>query len=112
MKLVVLTSRFPFPLDKGDKLRAYYQIRELSKHFDVYLISLTDQPISEAEKRELTPYCKSVDIQYLPSNRRYVNLASNALSDMPWQVRYFYDADIARHIDMMIDEINPDHVYV
>ncbi len=109
---MVLTSRFPFPLDKGDKLRAYYQIKELSKHFDVYLISLTDRPISESEKRELTPYCKSVDIQYLQTNKRYLNLASNVISDMPWQVRYFYDCDIAHHIDMMIEEINPDHIYV
>ena len=31
---------------------------------------------------------------------------------MPWQVRYFYDQEIAKHIDMMIDEIQPDHIYV
>jgi len=112
LKLVVLTSRFPFPLDKGDKLRAYYQIRELSKHFDVYLIALSDHQVSDAEKSELTPYCKSVDIQYIPENKRYINLMTHLFSNMPWQVRYFYDADVARHIDMMIEEINPDHIYV
>ena len=29
-KLLMLVSRFPFPLDKGDKLRAFYQIKEMS----------------------------------------------------------------------------------
>ena len=39
-KLVVITSRFPFPLEKGDKLRAYYQIKELAIYYDVHLIDL------------------------------------------------------------------------
>ena len=31
MKLIYLTSRFPYPINKGDKLRSYHQIKELSK---------------------------------------------------------------------------------
>ena len=37
MKILVILPRFPYPLEKGDKLRAYYQIKELSKHNEVYL---------------------------------------------------------------------------
>ena len=43
MKLLILTSRFPYPINKGDKLRAYYQIKELSKQFEIHLISISDQ---------------------------------------------------------------------
>jgi glycosyltransferase involved in cell wall biosynthesis len=68
--------------------------------------------VSEADKQALAPYCKSIDIQFLPENKRYLNLMTGLLSGMPWQVRYFYDQEIARHIDMMIDEIEPDHIYV
>ena len=38
MKLFVITSRIPFPLDKGDKLRVYHQLKELSKHHKIYLV--------------------------------------------------------------------------
>ena len=41
-KLVIITSRFPYPLEKGDKLRAYHQLKELSLHFDIVLISTSD----------------------------------------------------------------------
>ena len=42
MKLLFLTSRFPYPTNKGDKLRAYYQIKEISKQNEIHLVSLTD----------------------------------------------------------------------
>ena len=40
MKVAVVLTRVPFPLMKGDKLRAYYQIKELAKKHDVYLFCL------------------------------------------------------------------------
>ena len=112
MKLVVLTSRFPYPLDKGDKVRSFHQIKELSKQFEIYLISISEEEVSDSQKQALTPYCKSIDVQLLPENKRYLNLLSGLFGNMPWQVRYFYDQEIAKHIDMMIDEIQPDHIYV
>ena len=30
MKIFVLLPRIPYPLEKGDKLRAYHQIRQLA----------------------------------------------------------------------------------
>ena len=52
MKLLILTSRFPFPLNKGDKLRAYHQIKELSKKNNICLISLTEKEIAKEELNE------------------------------------------------------------
>ena len=31
MKVFVLTSRIPFPLEKGDKLRLHHQLKHLEK---------------------------------------------------------------------------------
>jgi hypothetical protein len=45
--LLVILSRFPYPLEKGDKLRAYHQLLGLSKQFELILICTTDQPISQ-----------------------------------------------------------------
>lgn len=111
MKLVVLTSRFPYPLDKGDKVRAFHQIKELSKHHTIYLLSISEETVTEEEKSALLPYCELIDIQYLSANQRYLNLAKNLFSGLPWQVNYFFDQDVNRHIQMMIEEIAPDHIY-
>ena len=62
MKLIYLTSRFPYPINKGDKLRSYHQIKELSKQNDIYLISLSETKIPKSSIDELYKYCKSVHI--------------------------------------------------
>ena len=47
MKILVVLPRFPYPLEKGDKLRAYHQIRILSQRNEVFLsgqMNLLGQP--------------------------------------------------------------------
>ena len=43
---------FPFPLDKGDKLRAYHQLNELKKSFDLKVVALDDAntPVKHVDK--------------------------------------------------------------
>ena len=55
MRIGVLLSRFPYPLEKGDKLRAYHQIRELSKKHDIYLCALHVGRIYAADIDQLRP---------------------------------------------------------
>ena len=46
-KIFVIASRVPFPLDKGDKLRIYHQVKELSKHFEVCLCVLSETKVEQ-----------------------------------------------------------------
>ncbi len=57
MKIFVLLSRFPYPLEKGDKLRAYYQLKELAKKHQIILCCLTDENVSEKSKQNLEEFC-------------------------------------------------------
>ncbi len=62
MKIFVLLSRFPYPLDKGDKLRAYYQIKELSAFHEIHLCCLADSNVHSEHLKHLEAYCKSVNV--------------------------------------------------
>ena len=86
MELIFLTSRFPYPLNKGDKLRAYHQIKELSKTNDIHLISLSDQKVSKTELEELDKLCKSVNIFYIKKYRLFINLIRGLFNNKPFQV--------------------------
>ena len=44
MKIFVLLPRIPYPLEKGDKLRAFNQIKQLAKHNEIVLCALNDNP--------------------------------------------------------------------
>ena len=54
MHILFLVSRFPYPLDKGDKLRVYHQMREMAKFHTVSLFALTDTPVSKTDKAALS----------------------------------------------------------
>lgn len=60
MKILVVLPRFPYPLEKGDKLRAFNQIKELSKHNDVYLYCVSHKPVLLEHEAAVKPYCKEI----------------------------------------------------
>ena len=111
MKLIYLTSRFPYPINKGDKLRSYHQIKELSKQNDIYLISLSETKIPKSSIDELDKYCKSVHTYHISLINRFFNLFKTFINNRPFQVNYFYNYKIQKKINSNIYNINPDHIF-
>jgi sugar transferase (PEP-CTERM/EpsH1 system associated) len=112
MKLLVLLSRFPYPLDKGDKLRAYHQLRYLARHHEVCLFCLSDEDVSAAAYAAVQPLCVGgLHVQRLRRPAIARNMASASLRGLPLQVGYFYDAATQRRLDALIREFQPAHVY-
>ncbi len=108
---MVITSRFPYPLDKGDKLRAYHQIKELAKECEVHLVSLTNKTVSEKDSDELKKLCKSVTIHKLNKLQSFFSLVRTIFNPKPFQVALFYNKRIHKKIKVKTREINPDHIY-
>lgn len=111
MKIVYLVSRVPFPLEKGDKLRAYHQLKQLSKKFEVHLICLNDTSINAIAIKELESFCSSVTIHKLSKIKIFFRLFFALFSKKPFQVNYFYDAFVAKKIVKQISTINPSHIF-
>ena len=57
-----MLSRFPYPLEKGDKLRAFHQIKELSKKYSITLIATTDNSVKKESIEQLKIYCTTIYI--------------------------------------------------
>ena len=77
--LAVILSRFPFPLEKGDKLRAYYQIKDLSKDFDIELICISDIKVS-AENLKIYVYVDGRRTEIQPLKGENINYIWISLS--------------------------------
>lgn len=110
-KLVILSSRFPYPLEKGDKLRLYHQIKHLSKHFEIHLISTIESNILQGVAKEVTQYCSSFSYFKIPKSSQALGLMLNIFGRLPFQVKYFYDKKIKDLIQEKISKIKPDVVY-
>lgn len=111
MKILVLLSRVPYPLEKGDKLRAFNQIKELSKKNQVVLFALNDAKWEEKALEELKKYCVGISIMPLPKKTILGNLFRAFFNGLPLQVGYFYFAKAQRKVDELILKHNPDHIY-
>ncbi|MEO0470390.1 MAG: glycosyltransferase, partial [Bacteroidota bacterium] len=111
MKLLVLTSRFPYPIEKGDKLRIYHQIKRLSRNHDVVLCALTDKPVRRRHLLRLKRYCSEVYVYRLHWSGTIWRGIRGLASSMPLQVSYFYNSDIHFKIKGIIKKEKPDRIY-
>jgi sugar transferase (PEP-CTERM/EpsH1 system associated) len=111
MKLFVILSRVPYPLEKGDKLRAYHQLLELKKHNEIVLCCLTDTDVAEGANEALKQICNEYHIFKLKKWRIYFNLLLCVFSRKPFQVMYFYQKWVHKAIRAMIQNAAPDHIY-
>jgi sugar transferase (PEP-CTERM/EpsH1 system associated) len=110
-KIAIVLSRFPYPLNKGDKLRAYHQIVFLAKQNDIFLYCLSDEKVNENDFNEVKKWCVSVEIFELNKTSIAWNLMNSFLKKLPAQVGYFFNANIQKKIEASILKINPDVVY-
>ena len=113
MKILYFTSRIPFPLDKGDKLRAYYQLKFLNERHDVHLVALNDEgEVSDERRKELSRICSQFSIINLNKFQIGWRLTSGLLaSDLPFQVHYFYSRKIQKLVDKIVSNYQPGCIY-
>jgi polysaccharide biosynthesis protein PslH len=106
-----MLSRFPFPTEKGDKLRAFYQLQDLSKEWEIYLMCVTDEPISSDRQLALKPFCKELHIFNLNKPLIFFNVLTQFFTHKPFQYGYFFQHAISRRIDRLLHKIQPDHIF-
>jgi polysaccharide biosynthesis protein PslH len=112
MKLLFLTSRFPFPLEKGDKLRAYYLIRTLSKKYDIYLFAINENEITKAQYDALSPYCKEIKTSIINKTSSYISTIQNIVNtSIPFQAAYFHSLKSQTELNEFIQMHQPEIVF-
>lgn len=111
MKILIVSSRFPFPLEKGDKLRVYNFIKYLSSKHDIYLFSITDCNITDEQKAELEIFCKEIKIFKRNKLNIFFTLVSAVFKKLPYQVEYFYSKKAQTQLNEFFNKINPDRIF-
>lgn len=111
MKILFVTTRLPYPIDKGDKLRAFYQLKYLSKSNEVYLFAIDDESKSEKEINVLKEFIKKIKVVRINKLRILLNLLSKLFSKLPFQVAYYYNSTIHKKLLSFVKEVEPDVLY-
>jgi glycosyltransferase involved in cell wall biosynthesis len=111
LRIAFVTSRFPYPVEKGDKLRAFHQIRVLSQHHEVHLVAISHQHVSERDLQAMHSYCTTIKVFYINKWLLPFQIVMGWLGGLPLQVSYFLDRTIKRKVQYHIIHLNPDHVF-
>ncbi|MCX6292630.1 MAG: glycosyltransferase [Bacteroidetes bacterium] len=111
MKILFLTSRFPYPLEKGDKLRAFHQLKELSRNHEVILVSVSDQVVLPEHFDQLKPFCRRILVHHISLANVIRNLFVTFFSRLPFQVGYFYSEKFKTKIGEVIRVEKPDAIF-
>lgn len=111
MKIIVVLPRFPYPLEKGDKLRAFHQLRTLSQNHELYLVALSDVAVNEEEMGKIRPFCKEIHIVNLSMASKCWNLFRAFLQGIPFQCGFFYKKEAQEVIQELVDRVKPDRIY-
>ncbi|MBQ7489908.1 MAG: glycosyltransferase [Bacteroidales bacterium] len=111
MKILVVLSRVPYPLEKGDKLRAYHQIRLLSKNNEIFLFALSDRHDNAEAEKELGKFCKKIVFHKIGLLTRFFHTVLFTIKGLPLQCGWFFSRAAQRHLNSFIAEVVPDHIY-
>jgi sugar transferase (PEP-CTERM/EpsH1 system associated) len=111
VKILCLTSRLPWPLEKGDKLRAYHQLKHLSKNHTIILCALNDTRIHPDAEKELKKFCSEIHICELSKIGIFFNLVRGLFSGIPFQVAYFTSPAAKKKIDKIISDTKPERIF-
>ena len=113
MKIFVLLPRIPWPLEKGDKLRAYNQIKQLAKNNEIILCALNDDKKvdRQAAFQAMQPYCTSVNFIDLPKIGILFNVFRSYLLGLPIQCGYFYSSKAKKKVHKLIEQHKPDMLF-
>ena len=92
-------------------MRAFHQIRELSKYHDIYLCALSDSPMPKGAEEAIRPLVKVFHVFYINSLSLLFRLLMNIFGKKPFQVAYFYSGRIHQKLNELINQIKPHHLY-
>ena len=104
-KILVLTSRFPYPVIGGDRLRIYELCKELSKEYSLTLASLCE---SESELNYPVPndgVFADVHRVLLTKKRSYANCLLALPTNKPLQVAYYH----SHKFEKLVNGLAKDH---
>lgn len=111
MKLLVVLPRFPYPLEKGDKLRAYNHIRYLSHHNEIILCAINQGQVPAEHLDQLRPFCKSIHILQIDKLSIFSNLIRAFFRGIPFQAGYFYSRTNHSKLKQIIRDEKPDRIF-
>ncbi len=96
--ILYIAHRIPYPPNKGEKIRAFNQIKELSRNHAVHVCAFVDDRADLSHVPDLLKHCASVDIVFRDDALVIFRAAAAVFSQRPLSVSLFYRKEFAEKL--------------
>lgn len=112
MNILFVCHRFPFPPNRGGKIRPFHMIRHLSQRHRVVVATLAHSQDELEQGAGLKHHCSEVLAEVVPSPVRWMHAVTALPSSLPSSARYFHSARLQRRIQELQSRMTIDAVIV
>jgi len=112
VRILYLCHRVPYPPNKGEKIRAFHQLRAIGARHEVDLFTLADEPEDVDHQSALAEYCRRVTVSRLSRTVARLRALPSFLTKTPLTLPYFYSAELAEEIRKAILLRSYDRIFV
>lgn len=112
MNILFVCHRYPYPPNRGGKIRPFQMIRHLSQNHRVFVATLAHSQEEVQQGAELKKYCAEILCEVIPSPVRWMNAVGALPTLHPSSARYFHSARLLSRINAVQEKIEFDAVIV
>ena len=98
MKILFICHRFPYPPDRGGKIRPFYMIKHLSQNHEVTVASLARSKTEAEAGRGLEEHCKKYLMEVVTPYMATARMLSRLPTRTPSSMGYFYSPKLGSRI--------------
>jgi sugar transferase (PEP-CTERM/EpsH1 system associated) len=112
MKILYICHRFPFPPNRGGKIRPFQMIKHLSQLHEVHVCSLAHS-LTEAEAGQgLREHCAHTECAVVSEPVQTLRMIARLPTAKPSSMGYFYSRDLRKRIRALHQRSRYDLVFV
>ena len=112
MKILFACHRFPFPPNRGGKIRPFNMIRHLSQKHEIVVATVAHTQQEFDEGAGLKEYCAEIYAEVVPEKLRWLQAIRAVPTSTPSSVAYFSSSRLRQRINEAARRISFDAVIV
>jgi sugar transferase (PEP-CTERM/EpsH1 system associated) len=102
--LLLLVHRLPFPPNKGDKIRSYHLLKQLSSRYRVHLGCFVDDANDMQYLGAVSKLCASTKFEEFNPGWRRLKSSIGLLSGQPLSIPYYFSQPMANWVRDAVEE--------
>ena len=98
MKILYVCHRFPFPPNRGGKIRPFNMIKHLAQQHEVHVCSLARSEAEAEEGKGLAEHCAHTECVTVKEPWQTLRMIARLPAPTPSSMGYFYSRDLYRRV--------------